>query len=132
MPWPSRKPRKTSPNWTNNVKEVVSQPEPVKTPTAPRMRQQGISQRSKDRRKWGVELKEKLSDIVWCEQCGVTGVRLDIAHRLKRTKITSHQEFLMAAKLCRPCHTGYDEFKGENPHERMYQGITKIIVERKI
>ena len=96
------------------------------------MRRTGISQRSKDRRKWAAELKEKLSDIVWCEQCGTTSEILDIAHRLKRTKITSHQEFLMAAKLCRPCHTDYDEYKGDDPHQRMYDGITKLIVERNI
>lgn len=101
--------------------------------TKPRqpLRAQGKRGRSRERREWAADLAESLKFIEWCEQCGATGVILDIAHRLKRNKITTKAEYFMAAKLCRfKCHRGYDEATGEDVHGRMFRGITELIEKR--
>lgn len=52
------------------------------------------------------------------------------AHRLKKTKITTREEWLMCAKLCGEHHRGLDEATGEDVHRRMYDVITHIIESR--
>lgn len=93
--------------------------------------------RKKQHNKWHAELGKYLANIVWCEKCGDVPPPdlLDIAHRVKRRFIGwntefDRREYFMAAKLCRNCHTGYDEYVGEEAHERMFSGITEIVGDR--
>lgn len=83
---------------------------------------------------WDASLTAALSQIIICERCNKAPAT-DKAHRLKRDLIgwrdkADQQEYFMAAKLCRPCHIDLDEYKGPEPHKRMFEIITNIIVTR--
>lgn len=66
-----------------------------------------------------------------CERCYSTSPPIDNAHRLKKTKIKSEEEYVHGrAHLCRSCHRKLDEATGEHVHERMYLVITKLMKRR--
>lgn len=94
---------------------------------------------------WHKDLVIFLKDVVWCEKCGTTDPgppgKFDHAHRKKRRFIgyqtqSDHDEYMMAAKLCRKCHTGLDEnwnneASGDfDAHQIMYDIITNIVNNR--
>lgn len=86
---------------------------------------------------WDKEIEAQLAHVVWCENCGATGVRLDRAHRLKRNKIPVKNdieawkaEYFMVAKLCRKCHNDLDFATGEDVHGRMFEAVTRLIAQR--
>lgn len=92
-------------------------------------------------REWHKDLVEFLDPICWCEKCGTTDPGLpgkfDIAHRKKRRFIgyqteQDHEEYMMAAKLCRKCHIELDEnwnredVEDFDAHKHMYEVITEL------
>lgn len=96
-----------------------------------------MNQRKKQHVVWGRQLERYLSRITWCERCKSTPRHLETAHRLKRRFIgwrsaEDHLEYFMAAKLCRKCHVDLDEFKGEDAHKRMFDVITRIVIDRRL
>lgn len=106
------------------------------------MERYGMTPRKKQHNIWHKELVLLLIDITWCEKCGIqVGPNGDKAHRKKRYDIgwkteEDHQEYLMAARLCRECHKGLDENynKDKDPnfdaHQIMFDTITDLINKR--
>lgn len=96
-------------------------------------------------REWHKDLELFLAPICWCEKCGTTDPgppgKFDLAHRKKRRFIgyetqSDHDEYMMAAKLCRKCHIGLDEnwnrddIEDFDAHRHMYEVITNIVNNR--
>lgn len=104
-----------------------------------------MNERTRVHREWHKDLVLFLIEIVWCEKCGTTDPgppgKFDHAHRLKRRFIgylteADHDEYMMAAKLCRKCHIELDENwdrdddENFDAHRHMYDVITEIVRKR--
>ena len=77
------------------------------------------------RQKLKVEFERQ--GITRCEECNAAYPR-SFSHRYKRRFITTDAELRTVALLCIPCHEKY-EFAG---HEKMFEGINRIIERRAI
>jgi len=96
-------------------------------------------------REWQKDLVTFLAPIVWCELCGTTDPgppgKFDHAHRVKKRFIgyeteRDHDEYMMAAKLCRKCHISLDENWNKeedddfDAHRHMHETITELCRKR--
>lgn len=116
----------------NSYKRLASKP-PEQGKRRKPMRVRGASNRSKERAKWQRELIQIYGYGEFCEWLGGCSNTFGIAnaHRLKKTKITTREEYVHGrAHLCQMHHQSLDEATGEDVHARMYDVITQIIRER--
>lgn len=108
-----------------------------KPPTEPKKRKplnpRGKSNRSKERASWQREMMETYGPGERCEVEGCSDTfGVANAHRLKKTKITTREEYVHGrAHLCGRHHRALDEATGPDVHKRMYDFITDLIERRK-
>ena len=87
-----------------------------------------MSERGKRRAAWQRKMLKIYGPGERCQSCGTTEQPIDNAHRLKKTKIVSEDEYVHGrAHLCRREHTALDEARGEHTHERMFIFITGLM-----
>lgn len=92
-----------------------------------RLNPRGKGQRSLRRQAWQAEMMETYP-VCPCEWPGCREVGIDNAHRLKKDKIRTREEYVHGrARLCRSHHNALDEATGPWPHELMYLAITAIM-----
>jgi len=87
----------------------------------------GKSNRSKSRASWQ---KEMIATYGYGKPCAICGSTLNSfnAHRLKKTRIVSEQEYIHGrVHLCGFHHTALDEATGDNVHELMFLTITNLM-----
>jgi hypothetical protein len=140
MVWPSKKPRRTSPNWTNNVETGDAKPETVKTAVRASTglkRGKGLSPigkntRGQQHRDWSKELHADFSKLnihsceVRHEKCMPT-FGLGLAHSRKRRYISSKEQFWEVVLACVKCHEWLDNVLS---HKEMEQTVKTIIAIR--
>lgn len=91
------------------------------------------STRSKNRAGWQRKMLKLYGHGERCQSCGTTSGYIDNAHRLKKTKIISEDEWVHGRiHLCRREHIALDEARGEHTHERMFIFITRIMLRNKV
>lgn len=98
-----------------------------------RLNPRGKSNRSKERHAWQMEMLRTYAHIDWCEWPGCHDTfGLAHAHRVKKTKITAREEWLMVARLCEHHHNWieYGDKKHKGSHRRMCRLATVIIHKR--
>lgn len=136
MVWPSKKPRRTSPNWTNNVETGDAKPESVKAAQKPRMGQInpiGKSNRSTERRRWDKELKEWWKNEVGIFVCELryAGCMNDfgfaLCHSKRRRFIKTREDYFEVVGGCVFCHNILDT---QFSHDLTEQIVKHIIANR--
>lgn len=99
-----------------------------KTRTKP-LRAKGRSNRSKTRAAWQKEMVETYAHITYCEYPGCHSTfGLAHAHSLKKTKITTREQWMDVVKLCQQHHdfVEYGDRTVVGTHERMFNLVHQI------